>query len=498
MKKKLQALDSILNRDSWIFLAALFFITSTFTISYDANFNTYILLLPLAIVTFSPVLLFTWFRSQIKLEKPTQKYRLMWLAAFIIFPGLGIFFHFMTSVSLISHWPVSPDFFLITGAVFLFLEALLITNRYFDKQIKRIQWIRNIDVDKLLLGFTIFLGLIFGGLATSNLNNPPGERSLYDPIQLGEIITHPFSFISYSAQYMIAFGTLFVFFLINRHLLIGKLLKERGIIIFALGFIATFSILFPVFGILLAYLPISQDFSLLPSGNQEIIQEANFLTPAVFMLGTTPVIIILEWFGQNHKITHLAKEKAEKELDFLKQQINPHFFFNTLNNLYALSLQKSKQTPEVVMQLADLMRYVIYKGKEEYVTIGEELEYIQDYIQLQRLRYHNQLDFKMTNNIDDPTIPIPPLLLIVLVENAFKHGVECAENDCFVHIRISNRDDDIYFEIANSLEHDESSSSGIGLQNLKRRLELIYPKMYDLDLQADYSIFKANLNLYAA
>ena len=498
MKRKIQLINSLLQRDSWIYLAAICFMAIIFMSSQGGLFGSFLGLIILGIISFSPILLFTWFRSRIKNEFSVRRYWLLWVACFLILPAFVSIFHAVATVNILKLGPDFEIYFPITAVVFVSLETLLFLNKYFEHRIKRIQWIRKFDVDKLMLAATLFIGTIFGAVATSNLDHPPGERSLSDPIHLGEVANHPFSFISFSSQYIIAFGVLFLFYLINRHILIGKLLKERGFVIFLLGFIASISILFPVYGLILSNLPMAHEFVLLPSGNSNIMDEANFLTPAVFMLFTSPAIIVLEWFGQNNQINTLAKDRAEKELDFLKQQINPHFFFNTLNNLYALSLQKSEQTPEVIMQLSDLMRYVIYKGKEDYVTIGEEMEYLEDYVQLQRLRYHNALDFKLVNDIEDIDIPIPPLLLIVLVENAFKHGVESAEHHCFVHIRISNQDDDIYFEIVNSVENQEVSSPGIGINNLRRRLDLLYPEMYDLQFHSDYSIFKANLNLYAA
>ena len=153
------------------------------------------------------------------------------------------------------------------------------------------------------------------------------------------------------------------------------------------------------------------------------------------MLATTPIILTVQWFKQSNEIADLEREKSATELNLLKQQINPDIFINTLNNLYALSLTKDEKTPEVILQLSELMRYVIKRGKEEVVPILEEIKYIEDYVWLQNIRLHKKLDFSFEKNIDDLSLKIPPLLFINLVENAFKHGIEPAEEDLsLIHI----------------------------------------------------------------
>ncbi len=214
------------------------------------------------------------------------------------------------------------------------------------------------------------------------------------------------------------------------------------------------------------------------------------------MIVSVPVIVAMQWFEQNSQIANLEKEKSATELNLLKQQINPHFFFNTLNNLYALSIVKDKQTPEVIMQLSELMRYVIYKGKEETVLLKEEIKYIEDYIQLQQIRLHKQLDFKFDKAITDEELRIPPLLFITFVENAFKHGIEPAENDCFLHLSLKSDGQQLVFICTNSLEEKNNAPAGIGLQNLKRRMALRFPNQQEIVVEEKDNHFKATLRIH--
>ncbi len=163
------------------------------------------------------------------------------------------------------------------------------------------------------------------------------------------------------------------------------------------------------------------------------------------------------------------------ELDLLKQQLNPHFFFNTLNNLYALSLQQSRQTPESILQLSELMRYVIYKGQEAAVNIREEIKYVEGYMELQQIRLKKPLDLQFTQEISDDAPVIPPMLLIVFVENAFKHGWNPAEDAARLHLHLTCNARQLTFSCENSFEGETTSNTGIGLSNLQKRLALLYP-----------------------
>ena len=145
-------------------------------------------------------------------------------------------------------------------------------------------------------------------------------------------------------------------------------------------------------------------------------------------------ITIAYWvFKQIKSIIRLKNEKEKTELLHLKSQVNPHFFFNTLNNLYGL-MEKDSKEREMVLKLSDMMRYSIYEGQKDWVTLKEELDYLKNYIELQEIRYHKKSDVQFNSQIENPEARIMPLLFIILVENAFKHGLENLEKDAYIHI----------------------------------------------------------------
>jgi len=209
--------------------------------------------------------------------------------------------------------------------------------------------------------------------------------------------------------------------------------------------------------------------------------------------------IIFSWiFGEWRKIQRLKNEKARAELALLKNQINPHFFFNTLNNLYSLIKRDPDTAQEYVLKLSDMMRFTITGGLEETVSLQEEVKYLNDFLDLQISRYHKDIDIRFDISISDYNYRIPPLLLIILLENAFKHGVEKMVEGPFVHIRLVEHEELISFAIKNNYDADVFGvSTGIGLVNLQSRLDLLYPDdRHSLDLKRENEIFSAHLEIY--
>jgi LytS/YehU family sensor histidine kinase len=290
----------------------------------------------------------------------------------------------------------------------------------------------------------------------------------------------------------------YLLFFINSRLLVSKILKEKGLLIYILSLAATIAILYPFLAQLLISLPINSVFGRDIFGTNPFDME-NATGAIVIMLISLPIVLALQWGKQNNQILSLEKEKSQSELDLLKQQLNPHFFFNTLNNLYSLSLQKSEKTSESILQLSELMRYTIYKGQEKSVAISLELKYLEDYIELQQIRLKNPLNLKFEKNISNANIEIAPLLLIVFIENAFKHGIETAENAAFLNISLTSDEKELYFSCENSFDADEiSKTPGIGIINLEKRLDLLYPNKHTLKLSSENHIFKAELKLELA
>lgn len=181
----------------------------------------------------------------------------------------------------------------------------------------------------------------------------------------------------------------------------------------------------------------------------------------------------------------------------LKSQVNPHFFFNTLNNLYGLVGQDTEKAQTLILKLSDMMRYSIYEGQNDWVTLADEIAYLDNYMDLHRMRYHKTIDIRFEVDAADRSIQIMPLLFIIMVENAFKHGVEKLRADAFVHIRLKATKQLVDFEIENNFDSEEvEESEGIGLKNLKKRLELVYPNRHELEIFPDPAgLYKIRLRL---
>ena len=188
----------------------------------------------------------------------------------------------------------------------------------------------------------------------------------------------------------------------------------------------------------------------------------------------------------------LIKEKLETELNFLKAQINPHFLFNTLNNIYALARKKSDETPNVVVKLSKLLRFVLYESQQKKITLAKEIQFLKDYIELEKIRYDTRLEIKFNWQIDDLETYLAPLILIPLIENAFKHGASETTSNAFIHINLALNNGLLSFSVQNSFEYENKTSDGIGLKNLRRQLELLYP-IFNLRIKIEDNAFNAQL-----
>lgn len=216
----------------------------------------------------------------------------------------------------------------------------------------------------------------------------------------------------------------------------------------------------------------------------------------------TAIKITLDWIYEHKRVADLEKANLETELMFLRSQISPHFFFNTLNNIYSLSLENSNRTPQVIIKLSKLMRYLLYETKNKRISLEKEILCIQDYLDLEKLRYGDQLELEMniTGNIADKQIA--PLLLLSFIENAFKHGINKSIEKVKIIIKFKIVDDFLYFSISNptskieNLNQIEKKPVGIGIKNVKKRLELGYKKEdYTLKINSDENNFNVNFKI---
>ena len=214
------------------------------------------------------------------------------------------------------------------------------------------------------------------------------------------------------------------------------------------------------------------------------------------------LVVVFPWLiWKIRSLLQLKHEKEKTELLHLKSQVNPHFFFNTLNNLYALVGKDSVKARNMILKLSDMMRYSVYEGEKEWVTLEQEVEYLRNYIELHKMRYHKEIDVSFTTDIQKEGYRVMPLLFIILLENAFKHGVEQLKDDAYVRINMIANQKVLNFSIENNYDEESPEADkikkghGIGLNNLKRRLELAYPKKHLLTTSDSGGIYKAQLSI---
>ncbi len=206
----------------------------------------------------------------------------------------------------------------------------------------------------------------------------------------------------------------------------------------------------------------------------------------------------VDWFELEARKKEVENEKLVAELNFLKAQINPHFLFNTLNNLYYLAYTKSENTTEVISKLSQMMRYMIYDSNHPKVLLSKEIEYMENYISLERLRLNNQnpINFEVTG--DTENIRVAPFIFITFLENAFKHGVSNSNPDAWVNVSLKVQNGQCLYIVENSIpagKKESNEKSGIGLQNVQRRLELSYPKKHTLVFDEKPDRYFVSLNL---
>ncbi len=215
----------------------------------------------------------------------------------------------------------------------------------------------------------------------------------------------------------------------------------------------------------------------------------------VFLFLSTVLKFTVDWFLNERIQRDLENQRLSAELAFLKSQINPHFLFNSLNSIYSLAYQRSETTPEAILKLSEIMRYMLYECNDNKVDLAKELLYLQSYIDLQKIRFGKNafIDFKISGKIENQQIV--PLLLIAFIENAFKHGVANMPQSP-IRLAIDISESHLHFFIQNKKHKDNRDSvGGIGLQNVKRRLDLLYPGKYNLDIRDETDTYTVELSL---
>jgi two-component system, LytTR family, sensor kinase len=194
------------------------------------------------------------------------------------------------------------------------------------------------------------------------------------------------------------------------------------------------------------------------------------------------------WYEQQRITQNLQKDKVEAQLELLKSQVQPHFIFNTLNNIYSLSTQNSPKTSDLIYRLSSLLSYTLYDSRRPIVPLEQEIEYISNYIELEKIRYGDRLDIAVNILNDTKHIGISPFLLLPLVENCFKHGASNEIDTCWIRLDILHKDGWLIIKAENSKSsngHHNGTRNGIGLENVKKRLEILYPGSHELKCMSE-------------
>lgn len=216
---------------------------------------------------------------------------------------------------------------------------------------------------------------------------------------------------------------------------------------------------------------------------------------------TTGIKFIKDWMLQEQRWQEKEKQHIETELSFLKSQIHPHFFFNTLNNLYSLTIRKSDQAPEVVLKLSELMSYMLYESSVATVPLEKEIANLQNYMALERLRFGQRLTLCFEIKGNAGLVRVPPLVLLAFVENAFKHGLKDQMGPVRIDLYLEVQTAWLTFEVSNpageseELGAEEMVPGGIGLKNVGRRLDILYGSNYVLNIERTDNLFKVHLKI---
>lgn len=278
----------------------------------------------------------------------------------------------------------------------------------------------------------------------------------------------------------------------NYHLIPNILLKSKKRKFFAYAFvtIVMFFYIQLLLTLLLVVKQLSDGYRLFP----EMLDIVMLFFNLFFVVSTAIAIKFYKrWNEKDFQEQKVQKEKVEAELQMLKTQINPHFLFNTLNSIYVLAMKQSELTANTVMKLSDILDYILYRIDTPKIAISNEINIIENYIELEKIRFSNRVDLNFNTDLKSQGIQIPPMLIIPFIENAFKHGVAKSVEKSWIKISIIETDGVLNILVANSKTQSkvEDKIGGIGLMNVKKRLNLLYKEKYQLNIfekQMQYTV----------
>ena len=310
-----------------------------------------------------------------------------------------------------------------------------------------------------------------------------------------------FQYSLWTASFILPITIALSYFIINY--LIPKYLLTKKYFLFALYSFYTFVIsTYLIFiTILVSFIYLSElNFSDMPKISRNYV----FILILIYLVAG--IISFVHLLNNNSKTVSKNKELEnkiletklllkEQELLFLKSQIHPHFLFNTLNTIYGFALNNSKETPELILKLSDLLDYILYQVNKPYVSLNKEISHIKKYIDLEKIRFHDSLNLVEEIEKIPDELQIAPMILIPLVENAFKHG-SIVDGQISIEIKSFTNNKNLFFSIKNTVNNDKNTKNqGIGITNLKKRLELNYKDNYKLNFETIDNWFIVNLQI---
>lgn len=321
--------------------------------------------------------------------------------------------------------------------------------------------------------------MLFAG--PSDLAYPPAQRFL----------RFLFSELAFLPWKIIPFYLLF-YYLIPRYFRHGQYTLTTSLFLFAL-LVCVYgyrSMVTPLSGLLYGETPDFAVYSL-----KRLLYTLTDIIPAVGLAAT--IKLLKGRIASEHKEARLRKEKQSIELNFLKAQTNPHFLFNTLNNLYGLARRQDPQTAPSILKLSHLMRYILHECSAPAIPLAKEIKIVEDYIELERLRYSERLRVSFRQDLDDPQQTVAPLIILPFVENAFKHGASEARFGIDIDIDLELHRKQLRFRVRNTCDQQEAQSMpmGTGLSNISRQLELIYGSRHHLRIQPGIEEFSVELSI---
>lgn len=306
--------------------------------------------------------------------------------------------------------------------------------------------------------------------------------------------TYPLFFCSFV-------GWLYVTYFLYKYFIVPRLFikgKKRTIAVAAILLSLAVTFLFSAYEITSPLYHIHQEQRQLypyPIWGIRQNQQAIWLHYILVVIFCFAVGMLKEVYRQKLARAEMEYERNKAELALYKAQINPHFLFNTLNTLYGLLITQSDKTEITLERFINLTKYMYNNANREFIALAEEVDYIGQYIALQQLRLNELADIRFTHEVEREEMPIPPMMLITFVENAFKYGIS-SDDPCFIHIQLNQRAEKLCFEVVNSTFGREAGHSArMGIQNCRRRLELLYPEHHRLEIEQEHGLFRVRLEL---